>query len=345
MYFLTFGTGIVRQLCRVLIGRKREQRWAEQALAEITARTGILLPEAVKKKVLTVYSIFQPMVIDAFVTLSGRSTSVDERRRMLQYFICSVTFDNFTDEYELTIEELEAIMHNPETFIPRTPQEKLFLQAHLALLDFVRDEEQYKAALHGLFNAQVDSCRQTDPHLPDEALYDITIGKGAFSVLLCSFYMNNDHMPPAWRQCWFQLGGIIQLTNDLFDTWKDLQAGIQTLPTRMKDARQLYQTFMQMVDELDAGIAALPVPEAGKQQFRLKMMAICSFGDMALRQFRDLQQGQDNLPALNTLPRKALIIDMEKPGNIWHCMRFAYRRCRQPYLPRKKKQLASELSL
>ncbi|MEC5145690.1 hypothetical protein [Chitinophaga sp. 212800010-3] len=329
MYLLSFGTGIAQRVVQIMVRRKKEMQWAETCLARLESTAGTVLPEDARKKVLTAYSIYLPMVIDAFATLRGRPTSQGERTRMLQYFICSTTFDNFTDDEELTVAELNDIAFASESFMARTPQERLFLQSHMALRDFVKDQQHYGEVTRSLFQAQVNSVRQTDPGLTNEELYGITVGKGAFAVLLCNFYMDDMEISHNWQQCWFLLGGIIQLTNDLFDTFKDLQEGIQTLPTRMKDANQLYQTFKKMVDELEEEIAALPVPETRRRKFRLNMMAICSFGDMALRQFRTIQQQQNVMPDLHTLPRKALIIDMEKPGNIWHCMRFTYGRCRQ----------------
>ncbi|MBV8251412.1 MAG: class 1 isoprenoid biosynthesis enzyme [Chitinophaga sp.] len=329
MYLLRFGAGIVQRVVQIMVRRRKEMRWAATCLAELESNAGAVLPEGARKKVLTSYSIYLPMVIDAFAAVRGRSTSEGERTRMLQYFICSTTFDNFTDEGELTEGELNDIAYASEQFLPRTPQERMFLQSHIALKDFVEDKLHYEEITRSLYQAQVNSNRQTDPDLTDEELYSITIGKGAFAVLLCNFYMDDLGISNNWQRCWYLLGGIIQLTNDLFDTFKDLQAGIQTLPTRMKDADQLYQTFLKMVDELAGEISALPVPEERKQKFLLNMMAICSFGDMALHQFRSIQQTYGVMPDLRTLPRKALIIDMEKAGNIWHCMRFTYRRCRQ----------------
>lgn len=329
MNLLRFGTGIVRQVVQILVQRKKEYAWAAARLQEIESQTGVVLPDNPRNKVMTAYSIYQPMVVDAFAALRGRKSSEGERFRMLQYFICSSTFDDFTDEKELTADELYNIAYRSETFTPKSPQERMFLQAHTALKNFVHDAAAYESVTRSLFKAQVDSSQQTDPALPDEEVYRITISKGAYSVLLCNFYMDNDGKQEVWAPCWFMLGGIIQLTNDLFDTWKDLQVGLQTLPTRMKDAEVLYQRYITMVDELDAAIAQLPVPERRKRRFRMRMMAICSFSDLALQQLRNIQLEHGSMPDLRSLPRKALIVDMEKMKNIWHCMRFTYRRCRQ----------------
>ncbi|RFS21911.1 hypothetical protein DVR12_14765 [Chitinophaga silvatica] len=329
MQLLKFGTSLVLRVCRILISRKKEKRWAETYLANLESEADANLPTDTAKKIVNAYSIYLPMVIDAFTQVDGRHTSLDEKKRILQYFVCSTTFDDFTDNNELTQEQLNEISFGYSAYQPQTVQERLFLYCHVKLKQFVKDQTGYSHATHALFQAQVDSGKQTDPTIPDDELFRITIEKGAYSVLLCSFYMEDGMLSDRWQECWFQLGAIIQLTNDLFDIWKDVRDGFQTLPVRTKDADQLYLTFTEMVDKLEGLIDNLPVPDSRKWKFRMNMMSICSFSDMAIQQLRAIQQEHGKMPELNTLPRKALIIDMEKIGNIWHCMRFTYQRCRK----------------
>jgi len=248
--------------------------------------------------------------------------------RLIQYFICSGAFDDFIDNKELSAAELEMISFSPEQFQPKRIEERLFQHCHLALRSYVRDRDKYNETARGLFRAQVDSAKQSGTALiAEEALLRITLEKGGYAVLLCASYLLHD-ASEAERSCWYRIGGIIQLTNDLFDIWKDLQDNVQTLPNRVHNAYAFHSFFTGLVEEMVTIITGLPMPEKRKRAFLLNMMAICSFGDMAIRQLCAIQGQLPELPDLRSLPRKALIVDMEKPGNIWHCMRFTWQKCR-----------------
>ncbi|WP_298709286.1 hypothetical protein [Chitinophaga sp.] len=329
MNVLQFAGSVGARVWQIMSERKKEAPRAEALLQKLEAQFGGRMPEEARRKVITSYSIYQPMIIDAFTALRGRTATPAERDRLIQYFICSGAFDDFIDREELTPEALETISFQPENFQPRRIEEKMFLHCHLALRNYVRDRPAYDEAARGLYRAQTDSARQTKPApMSEEELLRITMEKGGYAVLLCRFYLDHD-ASGAEAECWYRIGGIIQLTNDLFDIWKDLQAGVQTLPNRMRDAHAFHAFYTRKVEEMMAIIAGLPVPEARKSTFLLNMMAICAFSDMAICQLRNIQQQSPQLPDLNTLPRKALIVDMEKPANIWHCMRFTWHKCRE----------------
>ncbi|MRG44387.1 hypothetical protein GFS24_04640 [Chitinophaga sp. SYP-B3965] len=328
MYWLQFGMRVIYRVIGIITSRKREAVWAAKYLSALEVELGGRLREDARRKIITSYSIYVPMIVQAFSNFRGRKVSDGERERMLLYFICSTTFDDFTDRGELSSDALHNISYEPASFVAQRIEERMFLHAHLYLNNFVKQKAAYGDATRGLFQAQIDSALQASVAITDTDLHRVTIGKGSYAVLLCSFYLDEE-VSAVERQCWFQLGGIIQLTNDLFDIWKDLQTGFQTLPMRMRDASAFHEFFMGMVNNLEASINTLPGSAERKQQFLLDMMAICSFGEFAISRLQTVQQGLAQLPDFSELPRKTLIVDMEKPSGICHCMRFTWKRCVQ----------------
>ncbi|WP_423737547.1 class 1 isoprenoid biosynthesis enzyme [Chitinophaga caseinilytica] len=328
MNIFQFGGSVGARVWEIMSERKKEAPRAEALLKKLEAQFGGRMPEEARRKVIVSYSIYQPMIIDAFTALRGRKATLEEKERLVQYFICSGAFDDFVDRNELSPEDLDTISFAPENFQPRRIEEKMFLHCHLALRNFVRHRAAYDQAARGLFRAQVDSGKQSRPEpMSAEELLRITLEKGGYAVLLCHFYLDHD-ASEAERSCWYRIGGIIQLTNDLFDIWKDIQAGVQTLPNTMTDAHAFHAFLSAEVREMMEIIGTLPVPKSRKRAFLLNMMAICSFSDMAVARLRRIQGAAPQLPDLKTLPRKALIVDMEKPANIWHCMRYTFQQCR-----------------
>ncbi|NLR77405.1 class 1 isoprenoid biosynthesis enzyme [Chitinophaga eiseniae] len=305
--------------------RRQEEKWATNYLRRLESSFGGQLDPASFRKIVNSYSIYIPMICDAFMGLRGRKTSAQEKERMLLYFICSTIFDDFCDRKELSRELLYRISYESEQYQPTRVEERLFLHAHLALKGFVADQSLYEEITRELFRVQVDSDKQFDPAISQEELTRITLGKGGYSVLLCHFYFDS----PACaieQACWYRLGGIIQLTNDLFDIYKDLEQGSVTLPNRMESAYEFSDYFMGEVTAIEKAIAMLPYDTSRRQDFLSGVMGICSFGSLALHRLRELQGQEERLPNLRQLPRKALVVDMEQATNIWYCIKFTYRK-------------------
>ncbi|HEY9261388.1 hypothetical protein, partial [Chitinophaga sp.] len=205
--------------------RRQEAKWASNRVKELETPLGGRLDDFTFRKIVNSYAIYNPMMCDAFTALRGRASRKAEKERMLQYFICSSLFDNFCDRKELSQEALHQLSFAPESYTAGSFDEQLFLQCHLFLRDGVRDKSFYEKVTHGVYQSQVDSVKQFDHTLSDEEITDITIRKGGYAVLLCHFYLDDPASEPE-QQCWYQIGGIIQLINDLYDIHKDYQEGI-----------------------------------------------------------------------------------------------------------------------
>lgn len=329
MNLFQFSGSVGARVLKIMSDRNKEVLRAEAVMQRLEAQFGERMPEEARRKVITSYSIYQPMIVDAFIALRGREATTEEKERLVLYFICSGAFDDFVDRNELSSEDLHTISFHPENFQPHRIEEKMFLHCHLTLRNFVHDRASYDETSRGLFRAQLDSVRQTSPEpMQEEELLRITLEKGGYAVHLCHFYLDHDAFETE-RSCWYRIGGIIQLTNDLFDIWRDGQAGIQTLANKMTNAHVFHDFLSALVQEMMQIIGELPVTNARKHAFLLNMMAVCSFSDMAVNRLRRIQGNEPQLPDIKNLPRKALIMDMEKPANIWHCMRFTWQRCKE----------------
>jgi len=298
-------------------------KWATDYLRKIELQFNGRLDDFTFHKIVNSYAIYNPMMCDAFSLLHGRLTNRQEKERMLHYFICSSLFDNFCDRDALTVKQLNDISFNTELYHAERFDEKLFLHSHVLLRDYVRDKQYYNEVTHKLFDVQQRSAKQFDEGITDEELEAITFMKGGYSVLLCHFYMDEEATAEE-QQCWYRIGSIIQLTNDLYDIYKDIQDGSQTLANRMRNAYAFNEFFLGIVGNMKKEIEALPCPASVKRSFAVSMMGICAFGLIALQQLQQVQGTAFELPDFQTLPRKSLIIDMEKLSNLWKWMRLVY---------------------
>lgn len=324
MNFLSFSFFFLRKAHHIFYGRLNEKRWAIRFLNKLQQQLGGTTDAFTFSKITNSYAIYIPMVCDSFTRLRQRHTTRSEKERMLYYFICSSLFDNFCDRKELDATALYNISYHPEKFIPENFDQKLFLAAHQFLHKIVQDKEGYKITTQQLFAAQLSSAKQFDPNITQNELEEITSQKGGYAVGLCHYYLTY----PAGKseqECWYQLGGIIQLTNDLYDIYKDLQEGSITLATRTRDVAAMNAYFHKQIAALQKTIQTLPFSNASKRNFSFSMLAIAAFGITAMQQLQALQGRAATLPAWTNIPRKALIVDMEKPSTIFRYIKNMYR--------------------
>lgn len=323
-YFLWFWYKVIGQAAYIINSRKKETQRAYVLLEEIEKKFNGKFNVTTKRKIAVSYGIYNPMICDAFTRLYGRRTNEAEKERYIHYFICSSLFDDFTD-YELINEkQLEAISFQTNDYVPKSFDEMVFLHSHRKLREYVKDKHRYDQVSHALFDAQMKSKQQHHATLNPDEIQQITFAKGGNSVLLCSFYLDEKTDENTYR-CWYKIGTLIQLTNDLYDIYKDLQDHISTLPNKMVNAYSFEQFFISGITEMKSLIAQLPCSAEQRKEFSLSMAGIYAFGLIALDQLKKIQGSADQLPDLNTLSRKALVIDMEKLSNLAKWFKFVYR--------------------
>lgn len=325
-YFFWFWSKVFRRALYIIWSRKTETRRAYTLLDQMEKQFNGRFNPATRKKIAVSYGIYKPMICDAFIRLQGRTINKREKERFIYYFICSSLFDDFTDYELITGEQLYAVSFQPDRFIPATFDETVFLYAHRLLRDFVRDKAGYDDVSRKLFQAQMQSKKQYNTTLTEDEIRQITFEKGGNAVLLCSYYLEHEADEYTYA-CWYKIGTLIQLTNDLYDIYKDLKDGISTLPDQMTDAYAFEAFFTGLIRDMKLMIRQLP-HKRRRQEFSLSMAGIYAFGLIAIRRLKDIQGEAGQMPDLKRLPRKTLITDMEKIKNLAAWFRFTYRYAR-----------------
>ncbi len=327
LYFLSFCAKVLLFVTRILqrrIGCKKQSLFV---LNQIERSLNGSFDQLTFNKIVKSYSIYLPIVNDAFASLHGRTTNESEQLKSIHYFICSSLFDNFWDDKTYTQNQIEAFTFNPYQYSPQTFDERAYLQSHIFLLDQIKDKDSYFSVLRKESDAQAASMQQFNKTITNEMIQNITFDKGGNAVLLCRYYL--EVIPTKEEEnCWYVLGKIIQLTNDLFDIYKDIQHDMQTLATRCNNAYTMEVFFLHQIEFMKYNISQLPYTKQKKFFFSLSMAACYCFGLIAIKQLKKIQGSEGSLPDFKTLPRKALIVDMEKISNIWLWIKLIYKHAR-----------------
>lgn len=318
-----FGFHIIQLIIKVLFQFNTSRKETLELIKQIESKhQGRFTPSAIQKAC-RFQGVQQLLINDAFANLIERDTNEFERTSNKLYFILTGLYDDIIDQKILSTEELDELFSNPLNNSSTLFEVKALVDVHLQLLKRTKFPDQYKSTLANIHQAQKDSIQQFNSQIAPTNVLDITLRKGGYSLLMCRHYID---LPNAEQmdQCWYQLGGIIQFTNDFYDIYKDLQEGIFTYPNTSSNFNDLRDCFEQLTNDWKKTIDTLPFSKSQKDKLLIQLSIIPAFGYIALENLSKLQDNHGNLPKLSEVERKDLIIDMEKTTNRFKLIRHAY---------------------
>lgn len=310
---------------RGLLNIKPTIIWGESYLSAIEAKFGGKFEETVYKKVVKYQSLQYQFVTLNFTKLySIKSTELDKINN-IKYIVMTALYDDLIDNKKISEADLNEMFYYPEKVNPNNFNERVLVAMHLDLLNQVQDKNAYWKVIEAIHIAQKDSVKQFDANTNIEQIIDITRRKGGYTLVMCRHYLMNSIVNNS-DDCWYALGGLIQMTNDLFDTYKDTQEeGIHTFANKLQTVDEIKDVYLNQVNIFKQSIINLPVTRFKKIQFSIYLSIISAFGEIALNQLKQLQGKSTSLPNFRSIPRKKLIVDMEKPINIFRLLGYAYK--------------------
>jgi hypothetical protein len=280
-------------------------------------------PSAIKKAA-RFQGVQQVFINDAFTQLVDRDSNSFESTSNKLYFTLTGLYDDIIDQQLIDEKTLNQLFEDPTLTQTDLFETKVLVDVHLNLLNRVKNISDYKSILTNVHQAQKDSLQQINTQIDKNALLDITLRKGGYSLLMCKQYIDLPNSKEL-DQCWYYLGGVIQITNDLFDIYKDLQEGIQTIPNTTKNLNDIEIVYNQLVHNFIQSLHQLPFEKSKIDILKIKLSPIPAFGYIAIQNLSKIQGQQNTLPDLNKIPRKDLIIDMEKTVNRIKLIQEAYK--------------------
>lgn len=273
-----------------------------------------------RKKIEHYYGLFIPAVLaSSYRRLYKVNFSDEERKRVTLFGILTPVGDDLFDVDKLNSELIHTITYQPESVTSDLFTVKVACEIQDYLLKTVPDKQAYLAAASNVFNIQIATLRQKESFISEEEIADITFKKGGYSVIIY-----HETIQAATADMWealFYIGSLMQLANDLFDLHKDLPEGIKTLPSTCQNFKELKRKYIERCVECNQKVMALSFDKKAKKKFLIKMHFIICRGLVALDHFINLERKKGSL-FLNSLNRKEIITDMQRPGSVLKWLYF-----------------------
>jgi hypothetical protein len=259
-----------------------------------------------------------------FCSLRGKTRSLREKHLFTNLAALAYFFDDLTDAFRNRDDSGIIWQDNPEQYGRSADERGLalhFLHNIYAALP-PDDLSAFREYMHHVFNIETAGRQQSDSFFENNKLifnelYSITSEKGGYSVLMFRRVLAHP-LSAAEQEALFQFGALIQLCDDIFDVWFDLQEGTVTLATHFaqtKDIDSLQSVFDRQVNAVTAAFRQLSGGEYTSMRVETTLRIIhfiVSITRVCLKHYADLIAEQGALPLHD---RKQMVVDMERWKN------------------------------
>jgi hypothetical protein len=219
-------------------------------------------------------------------------------------------FDDLFDERILSNEQIALLLAKPQEYLPVNAADRLVKKIYLELLRLTPQSTQFTKHLQEACYWQLASLKQLSPDITEDELHQITYNKSYYAVLLYCAVL--DHYPnEEILKMLYHIAGLMQLTNDAFDVWKDVHNGVYTLPNLYLNFEKLQQQFMAEIAQINHILWQLPYTAGAKQNYAITVHSLHAMGWMALEQLKEVTTGISTFAELSTMDRKTLVCDMD----------------------------------
>ncbi|WP_422355378.1 class 1 isoprenoid biosynthesis enzyme [Roseivirga pacifica] len=265
------------------------------------------------EKITFYYGLAVPVIGELYCLLRGFKISHAERTALTYLGGTTGLFDDSFDKTGTSKEHLKELINNPSLELARNTRDKLLIKFYLKALDQSPFVTRIKHAANSVFDAQVQSKKQTDIATSAQEIVDITRQKGGASILFYRAALEGE-IDETEQKLLLNIGFIGQLENDLFDIYKDREDGIRTLATISKSIPALRTQYESIISETFLIIDQANFPKANKRKFALMLAAVTTRGLICLDQLEKLEH--KGVFELSRYSRKQLVCNMGAPKNI-----------------------------
>ncbi len=281
------------------------------------------LDKADLKKITNYYGLAVPAILgEAFCALRGQKMTHKERLASTCQGATTGLFDDFFDKQGPRSETLKDFIEKPDQLKGSNANQQLFLDLYTTGLQNLPDPQLTLGWVYRVYKAQVESKKQAVPGLGYNEIKSITLNKGGVSLLLYRTAFDNP-MEKSEEDMLYKLGGLMQLSNDIFDVHEDCRDGISTLITTTKKISDIRRLFMELLKEgYEAAYQTNYPPDQVKKFLDIISISIFSRCLVCLDQLEKNEKRWNGIFSPHLYSRKELICDMDTAVNKWRSVKY-----------------------
>jgi hypothetical protein len=251
-----------------------------------------------------------------FCLLRGQTRTREEKKTFTNLAALAYFFDDLVDDFRKKDDSGNTWSNNPELFGKIADNRGLSLHFLDNIYNTLAPEHktEFVSYMHEVFNAETTGRQQAGLQLSEDELYQLTVNKGGYSVLMFRRVLAHP-MNEAEKTAWMELGGFIQLCDDIYDLWFDAQDDTHTLTTHFAATNELEELILYFNMQQEKVKQAL-----GATNFSTWQVRTCYSGvkylshvtEVCLQHYIHLLAIHTSLPVEN---RKIIVVDMERRTN------------------------------
>jgi len=256
------------------------------------------------------------MLGDYFCILRGNKLSSKERKGLTYMAAISTMYDDFFDELNLEKSVIEKMTYSPEDFKPRNGREKLFNELTLQALEHIGLRSLLDSTRKELLEVQwLTKEQNVKDRFTWQELKGNTMNKGGWSFLFYRSALGNE-ISEEEKAIVFQIGGLLQYSNDIFDVYKDKEDGIYTQANSEEDIEKVVEDFTLEMSKTFDMCKSSSYPSSIIDNLLQSLFLLCARNMVCLHQFQEVQKKHGGVFKVNELSRQELVCDMEKTSNL-----------------------------
>ena len=317
--------GAIRTVIQTLRHLHTQERYLQQMVEPILAQARETndgsLSDKDFHKINRYYGLAVPAILgEAFAALQNRSLTSTERRCLTAQGAMTGLFDDFFDDRYLSDSSIEALLEATVIDAGRS-NEALFGHFFREALQTTPDATHLRKRLNEVHRAQADSRLQLLASTSLNDIQRITFDKGGYSLLFYRTGLSPQETPDEANWL-FGLGAMMQLSNDVFDVYKDREAGVRTLITEATHIPDIRNFFLNTLKPLYREASHYGTARSAQSFLSCITLGIFARTLVCLDQLAALQTPASPAFQVHHHSRKQLICDMDTWTNKLKSLRY-----------------------
>lgn len=281
---------------------------------EISTQQSNVLDNQDLYKMLYYYGLSVPAILgEAFCQLRGKKMSINERHTLTYMGAATGIFDDLFDKLNTPVNHILNLIDNNSDAKTNNVHEKLLIKFSYEILKNHNAKKIRQIALE-LFEIQRKSLKQKNKSISNEELLNITLEKGGLSIIFyrCCFeekIENNEY------ELLLKIGEVGQLTNDIFDMYKDFSDGIETIANRTTNITELKNFLLLNVSEIKSKIDNLNYKTKNLNKFFNIVYFIVCRAFVCIDMLEKLEKSNNGKFQIEKFTKSQLTCNMESASN------------------------------